>query len=261
LRRALTLTLLLALTGCPSAREDEQAQPEPEPAAPRGETGTVVGVVRLAEGATLPRARLGASGSATTPPPGCPAITERDHTPVFEVDGKLVNVLVSATGDRATFFPALPEREPAEVELIIGEDCRLAPRLLAAVEGDTLVLKNRAPMAMLPFVGEQDFLESLSSAESRRVKLEKRGVRRVACGLSGYCGGADLVVVPHPVFGVTGVTGELVIDEVPADQDVTLHAWHPLFKETSKTVRVGKGERVEVELVIEPATPRGATPE
>jgi hypothetical protein len=258
------VALLVAVSGCPSAPSEEPARREPtetERDAPRGETGTVVGVVRLVEGATLPRARLDASGSATNTPPACPPIEARDETPVFEVDGKLVNVLVSATGDRAKFFEALPAREPSDVELIIAGDCRLVPRLVGAVEGDTLVLKNRAPIAMLPFIGQQGYVESLSSSESRRKVLEKRGVIRVGCGVSGYCGSTDVVVIPHPVFGVTGASGQFVIDNVPADQDVTLHAWHPLFEATNKTVRVGKGERVEVEMVIEPSASRARAAE
>jgi hypothetical protein len=264
LRVAFFLLVSSAVLGaCPDEPVEERAaKPEGEPAVKpeteRGETGTIVGIVRLAEGATLPRARLEASGSAADVPPACPAIDDRDFTPVFEVDGKLVNILVSATGDRATFFPALPAREPADVELIIGSDCRLAPRLVAAVQGDALVLKNRAPIAMLPFVGKQSYVESLSSSESRREILEKRGVHRVACGLTGYCGSADVVVIPHPVFAVTSASGQFVIDNVPAEQEVILHAWHPLFKEATAKVRVGKGERVEIELVIEPATSRAS---
>jgi hypothetical protein len=254
---ALLLGLSSALGGCPDEpKEGRPDEPEAErgarPEAERGDTGTVVGVVRLAEGTAVPRARLDASRSAVDTSPACPAIDDRDFTPVFEVDGKLANILVSATGDRATFFPALPARDPADVELVIGKDCRLTPRVVGAVQGDTLVLKNRAPIAMLPFVGQQSYVESLSSSESRRETLEKRGVHRVACGVSGYCGSADVVVIPHPVFAVTGATGEFVLDNVPADQEITLHAWHPLFKETAIKVRVSRGERAEVELVIEP---------
>src|SRR5690606_32261600 len=183
------------------------------PPAPRGDTGTVVGVVRLAEGARLPEVQPGASGSATETLPGCPPIGPSDRTPVHAVDGKLVNVLVSATGDPKTFFPALPEREPAEVELVVGADCRLTPRLVAAVEGDTLVLKNRSPVPILPFVGRQGYVESLLVDESRRIPLDGRGVKAAGCGVHGYCGSADVVVIPHPVFGVTGPDGRFVIAE------------------------------------------------
>ncbi|NLY94139.1 MAG: hypothetical protein GXY23_08920 [Myxococcales bacterium] len=254
-RRVLLSFVILA--GCNQPTEQGSSEAAPKTAeAPKGNVGTVVGVVRLREGASLPRLAPGHAGSAKDPAPSCPRLTDADPTPVFERDGKLVNVLVSATGNRETFFAALPERTASEVELVIGEDCRLSPRLVAAVVGDSLRLRNRSPLAVLPFIGKQGHVESLSSQESRVQVLSERGVHHVGCGVTGYCGSADVVVLAHPVFGVTDETGTFVIDNVPADQDVVLHAWHPLFREATTTVRVGKGERVEVELEIEPARTR-----
>lgn len=258
---ALALMSALGLLGCgrdepaplPPPVEEAAPQQEAAPQEERAEApalGRIVGRVILVEGATLPERTL-KFGDADDASEGCPPISEADHRPVFEGDEGLVNILVSLTGDRERFFGALPPRKPAEVDLFI-RDCRLTPRLVAAVVGDDLLLKNRSDRPMLPYVGRQGFVETLSAGETRREKLESRGVFPVGCGVTGFCGSADLVVLAHPAFGVTGPSGRFEIADVPADQDLTLHAWHPLFQEVQQNIRVPRGETVEVELTIRP---------
>lgn len=256
-------------------QEGEQA-PAAEESAARPALGRIVGRVVLKEGASLPSREI-KFGDALRSAEGCPEINEADHQPVFfspssdqETDQEkgeepsdterperpgLVNILVSLTGDRELFFKELPPRKPQEIELII-RDCRLEPRLVAGVTGDELLLKNRSDRPMLPFIGQQGFVETLSSGETRRTTLEARGVSRVGCGVTGYCGSADLVVLAHPVFGVTGELGRFEIEGVPADQELTLHAWHPLFQEIQQKLTVPRGETVELEIVIEPLPSR-----
>lgn len=224
----------------------ESAAPAAQPA-----LGRIVGRVVLKEGAELP-IRPRKRGDAENQVEGCPEIEEADYRPVFEGEDGLVNILVTLTGDRERFFKELPPRAPQEVELVIRANCRLQPRLLGAVVGDALLLKNRSERPMLPYVGVQSFVETLSSGETRRQILESRGVFPVGCGVTGFCGSADLVVLAHPVFDVTEASGRFEIENVPADQDITIHAWHPLFQEVKESVRVPRGETVEVELTIAP---------
>lgn len=291
LRLVLFGALAFGLIGCKDAepeaanesaeaietQEGEQQAPAAEESAARPALGRIVGRVVLKEGASLPSREI-KFGDALRSAEGCPEISEADHQPVFfspspanpeagedaaressdterpERRG-LVNILVSLTGDRELFFKELPPRKPQEIELII-RDCRLEPRLVAGVTGDELLLKNRSDRPMLPFIGQQGFVETLSSGETRRTTLDARGVSRVGCGVTGYCGSADLVVLAHPVFGVTGELGRFEIESVPADQELTLHAWHPLFQEVQQKLTVPRGETVELEIVIEPLPSR-----
>lgn len=257
IRAALVLTFVMGCSSC----EDETPQTPPEsegeqtPVASEGHVGTVRGVVRLAPSATLPEYTLEElHGPQWNTPwaPDCSPPKLVDRTPVRMTDGRVLqNVMVSATGDQDTFFAALPTVEPVQRQITI-EDCRLTPAVVTATRGDSVVVTNETNYAFLPTMGEAAFMQALPEGQSREFALERGGINTMQCGFSAPCARADIIVVYHPVHGTTGADGAFVLDNVPADQPIVLHAWHPLFEDASVETRVAEGGEVTVEFVLQP---------
>lgn len=277
--RLALLPLLLSLVGCARCqppREDEAARSNaretpasPSPSAPAnpGRVGTVTGIVRLAEGAELPRyspGQIGRSERTNAVSQHCPPARDTDTLPVRGVGSPtaLVGVAVYATSDDPEAFrAALPTATPTERHVAIRE-CRLEPRIVVGAVGDTLVIENQSEDVFLPHVGSGPFMETLLHGESRRVTLDHLDAVPIACSFALACGRSDLVVMRYPVFDVTGEAGRFEIRNVPADQPVKIHAFHPLFREATVEARVARNGRVEVELVLQPVTAQvRATPE
>lgn len=269
MRWLLTFLLLTGCEGCrgprPGAASTEasgeessaatEAADETEPAATDRRLGTVRGRVRIAEGAAIPSyppEAVQGGGPAAPPPPECEGTDpEAARRPVVLDDGGLVHVMVTATGDQERFFDALGRWEPRERHVRI-EGCRLQPPLVTATRGDTLVLSNESDYPFMVAVGRTSFMEGLLHGSPRRIPLDQGGVQAIRCGFAAPCGRTDVVVVYHPVHTVTGEGGRFEL-EVPADQDVEIHAWHPLFRDATVTTRVARGQVREIDLVLTPA--------
>jgi hypothetical protein len=259
MRRALLPSVLLvALSGCEcGAPADEGGG---EVAAPQGETGFVEGVVRLAAGAEIPRYMenpLQVEGRNPIPE-DCTPPRDVDRTPVTVADetGGLVGLSIVATGEDESRWPRPPE-EPVVHEVVI-RDCRLTPSLVVTTRGDRVRISNDTGYPFFPEIGE-GILQALLRGEPREVTMDQGGVRTVQCGFAAPCGRMELITLYHPVHTVSGAEGRFRI-EVPAEQDVRITAWHPLFDEVATTTRVAPGETREVELTIRPAVLRGPEP-
>jgi hypothetical protein len=271
MRRALAVALALglahaALVGCECARGDSGEPGEPGVGAGGGAEGAalpmgwVEGVVRLADGAALP-------GYPQNPvqvpgrdaiPPECTPPRESDRTPVTQAaeGGGLVGLSIVASGEDDTRWPRATE--PALHELTI-RDCRLTPSLLVTTRGDRVRMSNETDYPFFPELGE-GMLQALLRPEPREVRVERGGVRTVQCGFAAPCGRTEVITLYHPVHTVTAESGRFRL-EVPAEQDVRITAWHPLFLETGANVRVGRGETRTLELTIAPADVRAPEPE
>jgi len=218
--------------------------------------GTVYGRVLLEPGTILPRWSLGEIGrgeNSVPIPPDCGPPRDVDTLPVTGVGAptRLVGVMVSATGPRDQFFAALGPWQPADRHVAI-ERCRLAPKMISATMGDTLVLENHSPVAFLPSAGPTQFHETLLRGQTRRVALDRGGVTSVQCGFSATCGRSEMVVIFHPVHTVTDADGRFELRNVPADMDIELHAFHLYFEEAKRSVRVARNGRVELDITIRP---------
>ncbi|MFW5876675.1 MAG: carboxypeptidase-like regulatory domain-containing protein [Myxococcota bacterium] len=244
--------------GCGSCdrQAERPAEPETEKSAeeaeePSGpEVGTVEGVVRLAEDEKLPEfSREGLNEKVDVERPDtCPPPKQAEVRPVRLGEGRgLDNVLVSATG-----FSEAPPHEPTDREVVI-RDCRLQPPVVVGLRGDDLVVRNESDHPFFPRIGADPFMEALIKGQSRAIELERGGSYPLRCGMGAACGRTDVVVLYHPVYDLSGEGGSFRIDNVPAGQEVTLHAWHPLFEEASAKVEVAPGETERLELVLEPA--------
>lgn len=259
--------------GTPAEREPDVAPTAELPLpGPESGLGVVVGRVRLAAGAELPSydnealfgdSQEGNQGESCPPP----RRSDRQPTPMAP-DRGLAGLMISATGDQATFFAHLPSDEGREsVEHLLRiRDCRLEPRLVSAQVGDTLTIVNESAEPFLPSMSNSGFMQAVMAGERRSEPLERGGVGAMRCPFSLPCGRADIVVIHHPVHTVSGEGGAFELRNVPADQEVVLHAWHPLFEEATVRVSVPAGGRREVEILISPAevltpTPPAATPE
>jgi hypothetical protein len=223
--------------------------------------GTVTGVVRLADGAELPRyPTSGLSADGPTPlPADCTPETSADREPMaLAADRGLSNVPVVAMGD-ATRWPA--PGAPRTVPLRI-RNCRLDPWVVTATIGDVLRIENELVYPFFPAVAglETGFNQAILPGEPRELELDSARPMTMQCTVTTGCRRAELLVLHHPVHTVSAEAGRFTLS-VPAEQEVELVAWHPLVQEASVHTRVAAGETVTVEIVVRPVpAPEPAPP-
>ncbi len=253
------LALLVFVLGCDGCGERPGSTESPSTETPttrsEGNVGTVRGIVRIAEGQSppeYPEAALQGMGPPGDPPEECPPLDGRQRQPVTLEEGGLVGVMVSATGDPETFFEALGEWEPTAHEVVI-RDCRLQPALVVAARNDTLTIKNENTYPFMLAVGRTSFMEALLPNQPKEITLDEGGTQAIRCGFAAPCGRTDVVTVFHPVHAVTEAGGRFELTNVPRGQEVEIHAWHPLFRDSSVKVTIEGDEVPEIELTIEPA--------
>jgi hypothetical protein len=251
------LGLALSLTACGSEASTPGNEPTPEPVeTPTPEQnipfGTIEGIVRLAEGATLPAFDTNPMTTArptAEAPTDCPPPQQSDRQPVqVAAGGGLTNLVITATGD-ATRWPHSGAPQTHRVRI---ERCRLEPRVLVAERGDTVHLENATTFPFFPDLGT-GMTRALIPTDPIDVELDTGGARTVQCGFANPCGRLDIVTLYHPVHTVSNAEGTFRLTNVPAGQDVRINAWHPLFLEGQVTTRVEAGQTVRVEIVISPA--------
>ncbi len=214
----------LALAGgCDGCRSAGAAGPAHDAGPPPTPTGTVVGIVKLARGTTLPSDPVEPPDPRRPPHPPdvCGPPRRDDRQPVALVaPDRLAGVLVTGSG-----FSRSPAHSPTVHEVRI-DDCRLAPRMVAATRGDTLRLTNRTDYPFLPTLGSGGgFLQALLHDQTRDLPLDHPGVQQLTCGFAAPCGRTDIVVLMHPVHTVTTRTGEFRL--VAPVGSLELHAWQP----------------------------------
>lgn len=258
MRLSIVLVFALGCSTCGSERPgatSNESNETPTESPSSANVGTVRGIVRIAAGMAppeYPESAIRGRGPAGEPPEECPPNTEAQRRPVRVEDGGLVGVMVSATGDPNTFFDALGEWEPQNHEVVI-RDCRLQPALVTATRNDTLTIRNENTYPFILSIGRTSFMEALMPNQPKEITLSEGGSQSIRCGFAAPCGRADVVTVFHPVHAVTGEGGRFELTNVPRDQDVEIHAWHPLFRDASVSVRIEGDAVPEIEITIEPA--------
>jgi len=262
---ALLLFALAGASGCDGC--GSKAAKAPSPGTPTGApadaksrgraTGVLIGVVRLAEAADLPEYTDGqmerkvlSHTQRAALPDACSPPKINDQRPVqLTADGLLAGVMLAASD-----FSTQPDVPPITRSVVI-DDCRLTPRLIVAKKGDTLRVTSKVNYPFMPAFGATAVVKTLIPGQNYDVPLDQPGVSAITCGFTAPCGRADVIVLEHSYFTVTDGQGHFRFESFPADEAVTLNAWHPLFKEAKITVELGRGEERKVELVLEPAAP------
>ncbi|MCA9600647.1 MAG: hypothetical protein KC417_01410 [Myxococcales bacterium] len=241
----LSVAVMSSCTGCVGSDGNHEQTAQGVNANPP--VGIVEGVVLLAEDTEVPSYDSTPAPNQPEPPKSCSPPKILDHQPVHLTDGRgLENVVIGATD-----FKRAPKHKPATRAVTI-DDCRLSPQVIAATRGDTLRLTNNTDYPFLPELGTSQLLQTLLHRETRDIALEQGGVLKLGCGFAAECGRTDVMVFYHPVHAISGKAGKFRMVNVPADEDVKLHAWHPLFEEAIQTVRVKPGQTVRVTFVLRP---------
>lgn len=251
LRTHVALAVLLLAAGCGDCGT-KPAVPSPgtKLASTSVATGTIEGVVKFAEGATLPLAPLPVGIQQQ----GCPPLSEADRGRVKLDDATrgLEGVLVAASD-----FANSPTVQ-LQTHTVKIPGCRLSPLLVAATIGDTLRVENDSGVPLLPSIGANGFTAALTQGQVREITLDKAGIQTLECRLGGYCGSVELVTLRHHVRAATGPGGRFRIENAPVGK-YRLNAWQVLFQDGSADVTVTAGQVTQVELVLSPA-PQNAPP-
>ena len=261
---ALSLCLCLSFAACGpreapasgAAANAPAKAPEPPPPAPPP-TGTLVGVVRFAEGtapsswpeALMPRP----PGSPVQRPEVCgpPKLVDTQSARVADPATRAVSgVLIAPTG-----FSWAPPPTPVTHEVAI-RDCMLDIPFLDATVGDRVRLTNETDYPFLPTGGEgPGITQALVKGQTREFTLGRVGPRTLACNAFGAaCGRTDVMTLVHPLHAVSGADGRFRIERVQANVELRVHAWNPLVEESVQTVRLAPGETKTLEFVVRPAT-------
>lgn len=256
MRRAAQWGVLLALclASCNGCEEEET--PPTTTTAPSGErhlvggipVGTIEGIVRLAEGEEAPSypdspfdvPTAGQLPSDCSPPHG----SDRRPLPMDDARG-LANVGVIATGDPEHW---IAPGEPTVHEVRI-HDCRLEPMTLTATTGDTLHVINDSGYPFMPDLG-LGMLQAVLPSDPLDAPIDRAGPRAIQCAFAAPCGRMQLMVFRQPVHTVSGAGGHFRIENAPADQDLTITAWHPVIASAEVTARVTEGGTTHVEIVV-----------
>lgn len=221
--------------------------------------GTVRGIVKLAKGVelpvTAPPMMAGGTVPATTMEP-CPPIDAADQRPVSRAlpSGGLSPIHVAITGMRA-----VPERAPMVQEIFI-DACRLQPALIGVRRGDTIRVTNRTDAPFLPILPGDKFMRGMMRGESRDFPAQSKGSLTIHCDMGYFCGESTIVTLSHPLQAVTDAQGRFNIEQVPLDEELQIHAWHPLFEVASAPFKLTHAQREKtLELAITPTAAALAT--
>jgi hypothetical protein len=225
--------------------------------------GTIEGVVRLADGEEEPSYAESpfAVPAAGELPADCTPPQRRDRRPLAMDEARgLANVIVSATGDRDHWIPT---GDPVVHEVHI-HDCRLQPVTISATLGDSLHVINESTYPFMPDLGH-GLLQAVLPRDPVAAPLDRLGPHAVQCAFAAPCGRMQVIVLSHPVHTVTETGGHFRIENAPADQDLTIAAWHPTVDTGITTARVTEGGTTTVEIVVHrfvppaPETPPAST--
>jgi plastocyanin len=220
--------------------------------------GAVHGLVRLADGAQVPLGPDPRSNPGTMPTTApCAPISDADRRVVFAASGTsgLTPIHVAVTG-----MGRIPDTMPQTRE-VRALDCRFQPDLVGARVGDTLRFTNNSAPVLAAVLPGDSFLRTLSAGESAEVKLSQIGVLAAGCPIGAFCGSTNVISVAHPFWAVTDQAGHFRIEGLPLDEEIVVHAWHPLFNEANLTFKLDAAhpER-EIVLALAPLSQPTAPP-
>lgn len=224
--------------------------------------GVIEGTVRLAEAHELPEVppkmmflQVLQQTEPLPLPAECTPAKQADRRPVQLGPGNTLGSIFLAASDYKTSVSRAPKTHEVTIR-----DCRLTPMVIGAMRGDTLRITSETDYAFMPQFGAANFSETIVKGQERKHTLEALGVQSVLCGFTAQCGRTDIITVAHPLYTLSDQNGHFRIEGIPANETFNLNAWHPLFKATTHSVKVGPGETKQIDFVMTPEhmyTPTG----
>ena len=209
-------------------------------------TATVKGVVKF-EGNVPPRppVDVGAEKFCVDRRKDNPLMPEKL---VVAADGGLQNVVIQVKSGLENW-----KFEDATGEVVLDQNgCQYVPHVLVAQVGQTLKVKNSDPiMHNVHGINTKTEKDEFNWAQTKAgledtKELKKAAVIHIKCDVHGWMG-ANLIVVKHPFFAVSGPDGSFTLPKLPPGT-YTIEAWHEVEKLASQpqSVTVGDGETKEI---------------
>jgi len=172
----------------------------------------------------------------------------RTEAVVVGAEGGLANVFIQVSaGLEGWKFPD----GTGEIELD-QHGCQYVPHMLVAQVGQTLKVKNTDPiMHNVHGINQKTDKDEFNWAQTKAgledtKELKRAGWIHVKCDVHGWMG-ANIWIVKHPFFAVTGEDGSFTLPKLPAGT-YTIEAWHETLGTQTASVTVGDGETKEVSL-------------
>jgi hypothetical protein len=211
------------------------------PAVLLGQTGTILGTVRL-EGPARTTRLL----EVTVDEEFCGKTIEAQDVVVSQ--GRLAHAVAYVEG--------LEGEVPSRDYSLANADCRFDPPVLVASAGSQLIVSNADPMMHnthlnLWYGARTRTVANLSVPQKRTLRsarpLRRAGVIDIECDVHPWMH-AKLWVFDHPYFAASDETGSFEIVDVPVgNQRVTV--WHEVFGEKQVEVTVRANETTALEVV------------
>lgn len=217
--------------------------------------GTVLGYVRLEEGAGLPmypepllvHEPLRPRARPQPLPEECARAALESRMPVLMADNRGLSGMVVTASD----FHRERPHEPVAHRVRI-EHCSLRPQTIAMSEGDRLVLENLDAFPFAPLYGPAYDATPLPRGERLFVPTFPGTIEPLSCSSDAPCGRSDVFVLRHHVHAVTDDLGAFRIDDFPAGEQVRLTAVHPLFEDAETSLWLEPGQQARIELRVRP---------
>jgi len=225
------------------------------PVAGQAGGGTIVGHVHyMGQTPVNPLIRMGAD-------PRCNKlyVGKRPTSQAFLVsaDGGFANVLVNVDGS----FPAAPA--PTTPVVLNQKDCQYAPRVLGALIGQTLQVRNDDPtehnVHSASMKGNDFNTTQPISGKPFDFQLKAGELLHIRCDnhtwMTAYVG-----IFDNPYFSVSGTDGSFMISKVPAGKQM-VKAWHEVMGTQTQMVDVQAGKTTTVDFTFMPGQkPAAAAP-
>ncbi|HVR28694.1 MAG TPA: carboxypeptidase regulatory-like domain-containing protein [Thermoanaerobaculia bacterium] len=237
-----------ALAGCggggDTAPADRAPAADAAPAVDPSQTGSVEGVITLANG---PDPDTEIRMDADPVCAGLHSEPVHSQTRITGEGGELANVLVYVK------TPGVSGRAPAEPLVLNQEGCIYKPHVAAMTVGQTLKVVNSDPtlhnVHAIPKVNaEFNQAQPFQGMELER-KFDKTELAiPIKCDVHPWMQ-SYISVLPHPYFAVTGEDGSFTIQGVPAGTH-EIEAWHETLGTQTGQVTVDAGGSADLSLTF-----------
>ncbi len=247
----LWIPALLILAGCdsgpkpptpvppppaPVSASSEVKKPDPAPAvaAPAGETGSVIGTVKLEAAVRRPFVKgLPADPNCAAKHPEGLLSDEIVVDAQNNVQYAFVHVKAGLPGGAT--YPV-----PAQPVLLDQTGCRYVPHVLGLMAGQPLLLRNSDDLGHnvhgVPFANPEWNTAQKPGQQDERKLANREVMVKVMCNIHPWMS-AWVGVLDHPYFAVTDAAGRFDIKGLPPGK-YTLEAWHEKYKSVTADVEV-----------------------